>query len=126
MIVSLIGTPSMRESAMAFWCLRTLTSIRSALNVCCCSYCMPVFCRASAPSCWGVLPGASPNDYDDGYDLATMYNYLRSRLSIPVISGLDLGHEPRTVTLPLGAQAQLSHNMGHSALTLTGHPVLAE
>ncbi|WP_052285460.1 muramoyltetrapeptide carboxypeptidase [Kluyvera genomosp. 1] len=74
----------------------------------------------------GSFTGASPNDYDDGYDLEGMYDYLRSRLSIPVISGLDFGHEPRTVTLPLGAHAQLTHNMGHTALTLSGHPVLAE
>ena len=74
----------------------------------------------------GSFSGSSPNDYDDGYSLDGMYDYLRSRLSIPLISGLDFGHEPRTVTLPLGARAQLSHNPGRSALTLSGHPVLAE
>ena len=74
----------------------------------------------------GSFTGANPNDYDAGYSLESMYDYLRSRLSIPVISGLDFGHEQRTVTLALGAQAQLCHAAGQSRLTLTGHPVLAE
>lgn len=74
----------------------------------------------------GSFSGAQPNDYDAGYDLAAMYDYLRSRLTIPVITGLDFGHEQRTVTLPLGAKAQLTHQSARSSLTLTGHPVLAE
>ncbi len=72
----------------------------------------------------GSFSGATPNDYDAGYDLATMVDYLRSRISVPVISGLDFGHEQRTVTLPLGAQATLVHTPGNSRLTLSGHPVL--
>lgn len=72
----------------------------------------------------GSFSGATPNDYDAGYDLATMVDYLRSRISVPVISGLDFGHEQRTVTLPLGAQATLVHTRGNSRLTLSGHPVL--
>lgn len=74
----------------------------------------------------GSFSGAQPNDYDAGYDLAAMYDYLRSRLSIPVITGLDFGHEQRTVTLPLGAKAQLTHHSTRSTLTLYGHPVLNE
>ncbi|BBQ83532.1 TPA: muramoyltetrapeptide carboxypeptidase [Kluyvera ascorbata] len=74
----------------------------------------------------GSFSGATPNDYDAGYDLNAMYDYLRSRLSIPVITGLDFGHEPCTVTLALGAHAQLTHSLGRSTLTVSGHPVLTE
>ncbi|ROU13805.1 muramoyltetrapeptide carboxypeptidase [Kluyvera ascorbata] len=74
----------------------------------------------------GSFTGATPNDYDAGYSLESMYEYLRSRLSIPVITGLDFGHEQRTVTLAIGAQAQLAHADGQSRLTITGHPVLVE
>lgn len=74
----------------------------------------------------GSFTGAAPNDYDAGYDLATMYDYLRSRLDIPVISGLDFGHEQRTVTLPLGAHAKLVHSGRATTLTLNGHPTIAE
>lgn len=72
----------------------------------------------------GSFSGAKPNDYDAGYDLDAMYRYVRSRLSIPLITGLEFGHEQRTVTLALGAQAQLRHFAGHSSLTVTGHPIL--
>lgn len=72
----------------------------------------------------GSFSGSAANDYDAGYDLATMIDYLRSRVSVPIISGLDFGHEQRTVTLPLGAQASLVHAAGKTSLTLSGHPVL--
>ncbi|MCU6684440.1 muramoyltetrapeptide carboxypeptidase [Leclercia tamurae] len=72
----------------------------------------------------GSFSGAAANDYDAGYDLATMIDYLRSRVSVPIISGLDFGHEQQTVTLPLGAQASLVHAAGKTCLTLSGHPVL--
>ncbi|WP_285130947.1 muramoyltetrapeptide carboxypeptidase [Leclercia adecarboxylata] len=72
----------------------------------------------------GSFSGATANDYDAGYDLATMIDYLRARVSVPIISGLDFGHEQKTVTLPLGAQATLVHAAGKTCLTLSGHPVI--
>ncbi|WP_194206655.1 muramoyltetrapeptide carboxypeptidase [Superficieibacter sp. 1612_C1] len=72
----------------------------------------------------GSFSGVAANDYDAGYDLQSMCRYLRSRLRVPVISGLDFGHEPRTVTLPLGAQATLVQHGATSTLTVSGHPVL--
>ncbi|ANI82603.1 muramoyltetrapeptide carboxypeptidase [Kosakonia oryzae] len=72
----------------------------------------------------GSFSHAQPNDYDAGYNLTKMVDYLRSQLTIPVISGLAFGHEPQTVTLPLGAFAQLQHT-DKTLLTLTGHPVIS-
>jgi len=37
---------------------------------------------------------------------------------------LPFGHEPQTVTLPLGAFGELVHDGRTAALTLSGHPVL--
>ncbi|POP47354.1 muramoyltetrapeptide carboxypeptidase [Superficieibacter electus] len=74
----------------------------------------------------GSFSGVAANDYDAGYDLQSMCRYVRSRLKVPVISGLDFGHEPRTVTLPLGAQARLMHHGAATTLSITGHPVLNE
>ena len=74
----------------------------------------------------GSFSGAAPNDYDAGYNLETMIDYLRSRLSVPVISGLPFGHEPQTVTLPIGARAALSRTGPHYQLTISNHPVLNE
>ena len=65
----------------------------------------------------GSFSGSTPNDYDAGYNLESVYAFLRSRLSIPLITGLDFGHEQRTVTLPLGAHAILNN-------TEEGTPVL--
>lgn len=71
----------------------------------------------------GSFSGSTPNDYDAGYNLESVYAFLRSRLSIPLITGLDFGHEQRTVTLPLGAHAILNTQEG-TQLTISGHPVL--
>jgi muramoyltetrapeptide carboxypeptidase len=35
--------------------------------------------------------GGAPNDYDVGYDLPQVFDYLRQQLSVPLISGLEFG-----------------------------------
>ncbi|MBJ9572152.1 muramoyltetrapeptide carboxypeptidase [Citrobacter sp. Cb041] len=72
----------------------------------------------------GSFSGSAPNDYDAGYSLGSVCDFLRARLSVPVIDGLDFGHEQRTVTLPLGARAVLKNDKNGAQLTLSGHPVL--
>lgn len=72
----------------------------------------------------GSFSGAAPNEYDAGYSLESVYAFLRSRLSVPLIIGLDFGHEQRTVTLPIGANAMLKNTRQGTQLTLSGHPTL--
>ncbi|WP_122128002.1 muramoyltetrapeptide carboxypeptidase [Salmonella enterica] len=72
----------------------------------------------------GSFSGAAPNEYDAGYSLESVYAFLRSRLSVPLITGLDFGHEQRTVTLPIGANATLKNPRQGTQLTLSGHPTL--
>ncbi|ECL4492048.1 muramoyltetrapeptide carboxypeptidase [Salmonella enterica subsp. enterica] len=72
----------------------------------------------------GSFSGAAPNEYDAGYSLESVYAFLRSRLSVPLITGLDFGHEQRTVTLPIGANATLKNTRQGTQLTLSGHPAL--
>ncbi|PDN24988.1 muramoyltetrapeptide carboxypeptidase [Salmonella enterica] len=72
----------------------------------------------------GSFSGAAPNEYDAGYSLESVYAFLRSRLSVPLITGLDFGHEHRTVTLPIGANAMLKNTRQGTQLTLSGHPTL--
>ncbi|EAA3031262.1 muramoyltetrapeptide carboxypeptidase [Salmonella enterica subsp. enterica] len=72
----------------------------------------------------GSFSGAAPNEYDAGYSLESVYAFLRSRLSVPLITGLDFGHEQRTVTLPIGANAMLKNTRQGAQLTLSGHPTL--
>ncbi|MFT8294017.1 muramoyltetrapeptide carboxypeptidase [Salmonella enterica] len=72
----------------------------------------------------GSFSGAAPNEYDVGYSLESVYAFLRYRLSVPLITGLDFGHEQRTVTLPIGANATLKNTRQGTQLTLSGHPTL--
>ncbi|EHS0969185.1 muramoyltetrapeptide carboxypeptidase [Salmonella enterica] len=72
----------------------------------------------------GSFSGAAPNEYDAGYSLESVYAFLRSHLSVPLITGLDFGHEQRTVTLPIGANATLKNTRQGTQLTLSGHPTL--
>ncbi|HGB5816819.1 TPA: muramoyltetrapeptide carboxypeptidase [Salmonella enterica subsp. enterica serovar Thompson] len=72
----------------------------------------------------GSFSGAAPNEYDAGYSLESVYAFLRSRLSVPLITGLDFGHEQRTVTLPIGANTTLKNTRQGTQLTLSGHPTL--
>lgn len=73
----------------------------------------------------GSFNGATVSDYDAGYDFNEMCRLLSSRLEIPILPGLPFGHEPQTVTLPLGAFGELQHDGQQSVLTISGHQVIA-
>jgi muramoyltetrapeptide carboxypeptidase len=45
--------------------------------------------------------------HDRGYKLATVVDWLRSQLKVPVLTNLPFGHVPTKVLLPVGAKAQL-------------------
>ena len=45
--------------------------------------------------------------HDRGYKLATVVDWLRSQLKIPVLTNLPFGHVATKVLLPVGTQAQL-------------------
>lgn len=73
----------------------------------------------------GSFNGATLSDYDAGYDFSAMCQRLRQRLTVPLLTGLPFGHEPKTVTLPLGALGELVQQEQTASLTLSGHPVLS-
>jgi muramoyltetrapeptide carboxypeptidase len=64
-------------------------------------------------------------DYDNGYDFAAMLAYLRTQLSVPVITGLPFGHIQDKVTLSVGCQATLTADAHHMQLVMTGYPHLS-
>ncbi|MCA3189663.1 MULTISPECIES: muramoyltetrapeptide carboxypeptidase [unclassified Cupriavidus] len=64
-------------------------------------------------------------DYDNGYDMAAVFDYLREQLDIPVLTGLPFGHCPRKLTLPVGAQARLESGGDGFTLALSGYPTLS-
>ena len=124
MITSLIGTPWLPQIANGILVLEDINEHpfrveRMLLQL----YHAGILPRQKA-IILGSFSGSTPNDYDAGYNLESVYAFLRSRLSIPLITGLDFGHEQRTVTLPLGAHAILNNTEEGTQLTISGHPVL--
>ncbi|WP_432413269.1 muramoyltetrapeptide carboxypeptidase [Pantoea allii] len=72
----------------------------------------------------GSFTSTALSEYDNGFDFSTVWQRIRDISGLPVISDLDFGHGPDTVTLPLGATATLQVNQGQVALQASGHPVL--
>jgi muramoyltetrapeptide carboxypeptidase len=73
----------------------------------------------------GDFSGYRLSDYDNGYNFDAMLAYLRSQLSIPVITGLPFGHIRDKVTLAVGAQAKLTVQRDGWQLSMQGYPSLA-
>ena len=72
----------------------------------------------------GDFSGGKPFEYDNGYDLNAMIEHVRSVIRIPVITGLQFGHIPNLVTLPVGADAHLVSDAHGFRLTASGYPHL--
>ena len=64
------------------------------------------------------------SDYDNGYDFDAMITWLRSRLPIPVLTGLPFGHMKDKVTLPVGARAHLLSSAGKVQLHVGDYPTV--
>lgn len=64
------------------------------------------------------------SDYDNGYDFGTMLAWLRSHLSVPVLTGLPFGHVKDKVTLPVGAKAHLVSKNGSVRLDIGDYPTV--
>ncbi len=73
----------------------------------------------------GDFSGYRLSPADNGYDFATMLAYLRATLPLPVLTGLQLGHIPKRVTIPLGAAATLVSDRERFTLSMSGYPTLA-
>jgi muramoyltetrapeptide carboxypeptidase len=73
----------------------------------------------------GDFSGATPYDYDNGYDLHAMIEQVRSVIGIPVVTGLQFGHVRNMLTLPVGADAHLVADAHGFKLSLSGYPYLA-
>ncbi|MCZ5652772.1 hypothetical protein O5541_03980 [Escherichia coli] len=125
MLISLIGTPWMPQIENGILVLEDINEHRFpgrtyAVAALSCGN----FCHVRRRLFSVALAAARPMIMTQVTTLESVYAFLRSRLSIPLITGLDFGHEPRTVTLPLGAQAMLTNTREGTQLTISGHPVL--
>jgi len=55
----------------------------------------------------GDFSGYRLASHDHGYDFAAMLTYLRSIVSVPVVTGLPFGHIRERCSLLVGAEAEL-------------------
>ena len=72
----------------------------------------------------GSFSGGSLSDYDNGFNLDSVWQYMQEISGVPFIDGLQFGHEQETVTLPIGANARLESTGQQRSLKLSGYPVL--
>ena len=68
---------------------------------------------------FGDFSGYRLAPHDNGYDFGQMLKYMRSILSIPVLTGLPFGHIPDRASLVVGSRATL--NVTHGAAILNMH-----
>ncbi|MES2298268.1 MAG: muramoyltetrapeptide carboxypeptidase [Pseudomonadota bacterium] len=73
----------------------------------------------------GDFSGYKLGPFDNGYDFDAMLAFLRSRLDIPVLTGLQFGHGARRVTLPFGAPARLQSDAAQFTLAITHYPTIS-
>lgn len=73
----------------------------------------------------GSFTGATLSDYDAGYDFDSVWSLISQQSGVPIVTGLDFGHGQDTVTLPVGAQAELQVNGRDAALTLSNYPSIS-
>ncbi|EKK5530155.1 muramoyltetrapeptide carboxypeptidase [Salmonella enterica] len=124
MLISLIGTPWMPTIDKGILVLEDVNEHPFRVERMLLQLEYPGILNRQSAIVLGSFSGAAPNEYDAGYSLESVYAFLRSRLSVPLITGLDFGHEQRTVTLPIGANATLKNTRQGTQLTLSGHPTL--
>ena len=58
--------------------------------------------------------------HDKGFKLSSVVAWLRSQITVPVLTGLPFGHVPTKVLLPVGAKVDLV-TQGRDALMVWGH-----
>jgi len=64
------------------------------------------------------------SEYDNGYDFDSMLAFIRSKTSVPIITGLPFGHCPNKVTLPIGAEVVVTSNAREIKFEFGHHPHL--
>jgi muramoyltetrapeptide carboxypeptidase len=63
---------------------------------------------------------------DNGYDFDAMLAYLRATLPCPVLTGLQVGHCAKRVTIPFGAHGDLWSDAAHFELTASAYPTVRD
>lgn len=67
----------------------------------------------------GDFSGYRLGEYDNGYDFDTMVGYLRTRLGLPVLTGLPFGHIRDKLSLPVGGHCRVEADRAGFSLHLS-------
>ena len=70
---------------------------------------------------YGQFTEYSLSANDGGYDMETVFDHLRGVCATPMLTGLQFGHVPDKLTLPVGARCELLVRAGRASLVLSGH-----
>lgn len=68
----------------------------------------------------GQFTGYQLNSHDRGFSMKTVTEWLRSKVSVPVITNLPYGHVQTKIVLPFGKKADLALD-GKDAMLFWGH-----
>jgi muramoyltetrapeptide carboxypeptidase len=69
----------------------------------------------------GNFSGYDLGPNDNGYDAAAMVAHIRTRIGIPVYTGLPFGHCAEKLTLPVGGHCALTVRDGHARLVFSDY-----
>jgi len=72
----------------------------------------------------GGFTNYKSTEYDNGYDFDAMLQFIRSHVNVPILKGLPFGHFVKKVTLPIGAQAELTSTAAGFSLRFSDYAVL--
>lgn len=69
----------------------------------------------------GAFTGYTLSANDGGYDLDAAIGELRTKVEVPIFTGLPFGHVRDKLTLPVGGRCALDVRDGNATLTLSGY-----
>ena len=70
----------------------------------------------------GTFNGYTLSDNDNGYDVAAMVAYARANFGVRIYTGLQFGHTPEKLTLPVGGRCALEVRDGRARMVLSDYP----
>ena len=74
----------------------------------------------------GDFSGGRTAEYDNGYDFAAMLAFIRSRTTVPILTGLPFGHIRDKVTLAVGSSTRLTSSAAGVSLTMRDYAQLQD
>lgn len=74
----------------------------------------------------GEFSAYQTTDYDNGFDLPEVFQYVASRTRTPVVSRFPFGHVRAKVTVPVGARAHVRVERDHYRVRFADYPTLPD